>query len=112
MSKKIVKNFNQFLLNENDEYSDEVENSEENTEENDDINVADNEKNVEEEENLDYYDGKLKELANLLNVEPNYEKNYIEYEGKKIIFPSETEKYHIDGKKFATAEEAYKYLTK
>lgn len=121
MNKKLIKNYNQFVLNENDEYeNEEIEDGEiedgeikdGEIEDEENIDIVDNKKGQKEEENLDYYDGKLKELANLLNIEPNYQKNYIEYEGKKIIFPSETEKYHVDNKKFATAEEVYEYLTK
>ena len=34
----------------------------------------------------------------------------VRYEGKEIIFPSETEMYHVDRKKFETIEEVLNYL--
>jgi hypothetical protein len=34
----------------------------------------------------------------------------IMYNGKKIIFPSETEMYHVDNKKFKTSQEVISYL--
>jgi hypothetical protein len=62
----------------------------------------------EEEEAGDFYNKKLKELANMLNVE--VEDGKVEFEGKEIIFPSETEMYHVDKKKFKTAKEVVDYL--
>jgi hypothetical protein len=53
---------------------------------------------------------RLKELADLLGTDV-MNNNTIEYNGKTIIFPSETEMYHVDRKKFKTAQEVYDYLT-
>ena len=65
----------------------------------------------EEEEGGDIFKSKLKELADLLGTDVMNDRT-IEYNGKTIIFPSETEKYHVDKKKFKTAQEAYDYLTR
>ena len=62
----------------------------------------------EEEEGIDVYRNKLKELANMLGVE--VENNSINYEENVIIFPSETEMYHVGKKKFKTAQEVVDYL--
>jgi hypothetical protein len=62
----------------------------------------------EEEEAGDFYNKKIKELAKMLNVEAEDRK--VEFEGKEIIFPSETEMYHVDKKKFKTAKEVVDYL--
>lgn len=64
----------------------------------------------EEEEGVDVYTSKLKELADMLGAE--VENNSVDYQGKKIIWPSETEMYHIvgDKKKFKTAQEVVDYL--
>jgi ASC-1-like (ASCH) protein len=63
-----------------------------------------------EEEAGDVYTNKLKELADALGVE--VVDNSVEYNGKKIIFPSETEKYQIEGikKGFNTVDEVLKEL--
>lgn len=50
----------------------------------------------------------LKSLANALGVE--VVDNCVNYEGKKINFYSETEKFHIDSKKFKTVDEVLDYL--
>ena len=65
---------------------------------------------LEEEEGADLYKNKLNELAKLLGVEVNNGK--IEYKGKQIIFPSETEMYHVGNKKFRTTEEVITFLNK
>ena len=52
----------------------------------------------------------MKELADELGTE--IVDNKIEYEGKTINFYSETEKFHIDNKKFSTVEEVVDYLKK
>jgi len=63
----------------------------------------------EEEEGVDVYTAKLQELADILGVE--VENNSIDYNGHKVIWPSETEMYHVDGKKkFKTAQEVVDYL--
>jgi hypothetical protein len=64
-----------------------------------------------EEEGFDIYKTKMEELAKLLGVEVD-ETNKISFEGKEIIFPSETEMYHVDKKKFKTAQEVVDYLNK
>lgn len=65
-----------------------------------------------EEEGSDIYTSKMEELADILGVEVN--NGQIVYNGKKIIFPSETEKYQIEGVKkgFTTAEEVVAELEK
>jgi hypothetical protein len=66
----------------------------------------------EEEEGVDLYVNKIQELADLLGVE--VEDGHVVYNGKKIMFPSETEKYQIEGvrKGFNTAEEVVRELGK
>ena len=51
----------------------------------------------------------LQDLADALGTEVI--DNAVEYEGKKVNFYSETEKFHVDKKKFATVEEVVDYLT-
>jgi hypothetical protein len=51
----------------------------------------------------------LNQLANELGTEVD-DDGSINYEGKKINFYSETEKFHVDNKKFSTAEEVVNYL--
>jgi uncharacterized protein (DUF736 family) len=51
----------------------------------------------------------LDQLANELGTEVNADGS-INYEGKKINFYSETEKFHVDNKKFSTVEEVINYL--
>ena len=64
----------------------------------------------EEEDEGDVYINSLQDLANELGNE--VVDKAIQYEGKTIIFPSETEKFHVDRKKFNTLEEVLKYLKK
>lgn len=64
----------------------------------------------EEEEAIDIFKKRLEDLAKLLGVEVT--DNKVIYNDKEIIFPSETEMYHVDRKKFKTAEEVVDYLTK
>jgi hypothetical protein len=66
----------------------------------------------EEEEGVDIYVNKIQELADLLGVE--VENGHVVYNGKKVMFPSETEKYQIEGvrKGFNTAEEVVRELGK
>jgi hypothetical protein len=63
----------------------------------------------EEEESGDVYSAKMKELANMLGSEVT-DKNTIEYNGTQIIYPSETEMYHVGKKKFKTSQEVKNYL--
>ena len=51
----------------------------------------------------------LQDLADALGAEVM--DNSVEYEGKKVNFYSETEKFHVDKKKFSTVEEVVDYLT-
>lgn len=51
----------------------------------------------------------LQNLADALGTEVM--DNAVEYEGKKVNFYSETEKFHVDKKKFNTVEEVVEYLT-
>jgi len=63
----------------------------------------------EEEEGHQYVGSKmLAELADKLGVD--VVNNSIDYNGKKINFFSETEMYHVDRKKFKTADEVVEYL--
>jgi hypothetical protein len=64
-----------------------------------------------EEEQEDFYSGKLKELAVALGLDVDaVQNNRLEFEGKEIIFPSETEKFHVDRKKFDTVDQVISYL--
>ena len=69
--------------------------------------------NVEEEEEEEgsHYHGtlKMKELASKLGTEVT--NNEINFDGKKVNFYSEDEKFHIDNKKFNSVEDAFDYLT-
>jgi len=51
----------------------------------------------------------MNQLASELGVEVESDGS-INYEGKKINFYSETEKFHVDNKKFAKVEEVIDYL--
>jgi hypothetical protein len=51
----------------------------------------------------------MRELAHKLNTTLN-KNGYIEYGGKKINFYSETEKFHIDKKKFDKVDDVVNYL--
>lgn len=64
----------------------------------------------EEEEEANEYVGavKMRELANKLDVP--YSERGIEYNGKKINFFSETEKFHVDRKKFDDVDSVVDYL--
>jgi hypothetical protein len=65
----------------------------------------------EEEEQEDIYSSRLKELAHALGLESDaVQNNKLEFDGKEIIFPSETEKFHVDRKKFDTVEQVVDYL--
>lgn len=67
---------------------------------------------MEEDEQEDIYTAKLIELALALGLTRNdVVDNKIEFEGKTIIFPSETEKFHVDRKKFDTVDQVVAYLT-
>ena len=65
-----------------------------------------------EEVGMDKYTFALKSLADAAGVEYNPEDKSVTIEGKKVIFPTETEKYHVEGvkKPFATVEEVLAYF--
>jgi hypothetical protein len=69
-------------------------------------NEPDNSEEFEEVEDL--YASKLQELADKLGTEVVNGK--VEYKGKTIIFPSETDMYHVDDKKFETSDDVVNYL--
>ena len=66
---------------------------------------------AEEEQEEDFYGNQLTKLALALGLDESDVQNHkLNYEGKDIIFPSETEKFHVDKKKFSTVEEVVNYL--
>lgn len=71
--------------------------------------------NVEEEEEMEEEGGAyigqkmIQDLADALDVQPDADGS-VSYNGKKVNFYSETEKFHVDKKKFATVEEVVNYL--
>lgn len=68
--------------------------------------------NYEEEEEDDIFYSKIKELAMALKIDlSDIDNNSINYNGKTIIYPSETSKFHVDRKKFSTVAEVVAYLT-
>jgi hypothetical protein len=70
--------------------------------------MYDDSEEEEEEEAGDIYNKRLQELADLLGSEVTDGK--IIHNGEEIIFPSETEMFHVGKKKFKTADEAAKYI--
>jgi len=121
----MIKKYNQFI-NENDEFdnneNDELIQDDQFIDGDDDINDEiindddledidggiDDDDLEEEEEDRDIYSLKLKELGEKLGVE--IEDGKLNYEGKVIIYPSETEMYHVNKRKFKTSEEVVAYL--
>lgn len=75
-----------------------------------DIEDTDNNKVIDSTEEEDEYIGikMLEDLSKKLGVPFNG--NLIEYKGKKINFFSETEKFHVDKKKFSSIDEVINYL--
>jgi hypothetical protein len=69
------------------------------------------EENLPQEEESHQYIGAqlMNDLAERLGVD--VVDNEIEYDGQKINYFSETEKFHIDDKKFETVDEVLDYLT-
>jgi hypothetical protein len=65
-----------------------------------------------EEIGVDKYTSALQSLADAAGVEYNIEDKSVVINGKKVIFPTETEKYHVQGvkKPFATLEEVLSYF--
>jgi hypothetical protein len=70
-----------------------------------DIAITDGEEYYEEE---DIYQTKLRELADMVGGE--IIDNKVVVSEKEIIYPSETDMYHIDSRKFKTPEEVVRYL--
>ena len=69
------------------------------------------EKDGEEEkdvDNGDFFTSKLKELADKLDTDVVDGK--ITYDDNTIIFPSETNMYHVDNRKFKTSDEVVSFL--
>jgi hypothetical protein len=93
----MIKKYNQFIKKTNEEFvfgKDQIEDDLDKSF-SDNINSEPTVQMEEEEEGGDIYYTKLKELADTLGVE--VVDNSVVYNGKKVIFPSETEKYHIEG---------------
>jgi hypothetical protein len=66
---------------------------------------------VEEEEvedSVDFYQNKLEDLAD--KIDGRIEGNKVIKDDEEIIFPSETNMYHVGRRKFKTAEEVEKFL--
>jgi hypothetical protein len=65
-----------------------------------------------EEVGMDKYSSALQSLADAAGVDFNIEDKSVTINGKKVIFPTETEKYHVEGvkKPFATTEEVLAYF--
>lgn len=109
----MIKRYNQFIK-ENDEFNEEpsFEETEGRLAEedlNDEMTESPEELNMDgEEEGGDIYANKLKELADKLETE--VVDGSVDFEGEKIIFPSETEMYHVGKKKFKTADEVVDFL--
>lgn len=102
-NKIMIKKYNQFVKeNINNDMEDEMDS---------DMGMDSDMDMEDEEEGIDIYKAKMTELADMLGVELD-ENNRIEFEGKEIIFPSETEMFHVDRKKFKTAQEVVDYLKK
>lgn len=66
--------------------------------------------NVAEVEGGDVFSSNLNKLAALLGPDAKIEGNKVHYGDKTIDYPSETMMFHVDKKKFKTAEEAAEYL--
>lgn len=112
----MIKRYNQFIKENNDEFMEEPSFetkgrlAEEDLEQEFDQleEPIQSEEYGEEEEAGDIYTNRLKELAEKLGTEVIDGK--IDYNGETIIFPSETEMYHVGKKKFKTADEVVKFL--
>jgi hypothetical protein len=65
-----------------------------------------------EEVGSDKYTSSLQSLADAAGVDFVPEEKSVTIKGKKVIFPTETEKYHVEGvkKPFATLEEVLSYF--
>lgn len=104
----MIKKYNQFIK-ENDEFIDDTMEETQDDMIQGDQDIENNTMEEEaEEEAGDIYTSKLKELSKKLGVD--IEDGKLEYKGKEIIFPSETEMYHVDRKKFKTSDEVVDFL--
>lgn len=104
----MIKKYNQFIK-ENDEFIDDTMEEVQDDMIQGDQDIENNTMEEEaEEEAGDIYTSKLKELSKKLGVD--IEDGKLEYKGKEIIFPSETEMYHVDRKKFKTSDEVVDFL--
>lgn len=99
----MIKKYNQFVKQKVNENIDEPS-----FEETEGSNMYDDSQEEEEEEAGDIYKKRLEELSDLLGSEVTDGK--IIHNGEEIIFPSETEMFHVGKKKFKTADEAAKYI--
>lgn len=65
-----------------------------------------------EEVEVDKYTHALRKLAEALGSEYNESDKFVMVDGKKVIFPPETEKYHVEGikKPFATLEDVVSHF--
>ena len=111
----MIKRYNQFVNERvNEEFEQEFDEIDTNQQESDlaardlEEEMSEFEEEQPEEEGGDLYQSRLQEVANALGVQ--VENGKVMYNGKKIIFPSETEMYHVGGKKFKTTEEVVNYL--
>jgi hypothetical protein len=76
-----------------------------------DAPLAELEEDEEPQEGNEYIgELKIKELVNALGPDAILNGNTVEYNGKEINFYSETEKFHVDRKKFETTEDVVEFL--
>lgn len=73
------------------------------------IENATEEEEMEEEGGAYIGQKMIQDLADALDVQPDADGS-VTYNGKKINFYSETEKFHVDKKKFSSVEEVVNYL--
>jgi len=122
----MIKRYNQFVkgrINENSEAFDEEEgdfvpgqelnpgfDEEEGDFIEDEMSIEDEFVGEEEEEGGDIFRSKMTELATKLGTDV-MDNNTIDYNGQQIIFPSETEMFHVGRKKFKTSDEVVNYLS-
>lgn len=111
---KILKKFENYIKEELDinPESDEIspEDLEAASDKYDEITETEEESDDMLEEEDEYIGHKLlEELSKKLGTE--VVDNQVEYNGKKINFYSETEKFHVGKKKFKTVDEVVDYLT-
>lgn len=92
---------------ENDEFGAQIDGDDDDTEDHE----YEYEEEVESQDDEEYVGTRLmKELADRLGVEVN-ENNEIDFDGKKINFFSETEKFHIGETQFDSVDDVISYLS-